>query len=504
MGIAVAILLVVLLIVLVPLIVAKTSLRDRVINAILASPSVQASSHSASFGWFSPLSIRGLQLNSTNKRIDIRVDDITAERSPLKLLASSPDLGTIRVNKPHVRLELPLDVTIERRDRLEPIFTAIVTDAALTVRAAGSDEPVIDVDDINMTFRVEKADEGRILTLDPMVIFDKRELSSKLGNKLLHLIDPTLGDIPQVAGNVSLSLEKCRIPHRGPQGRAGQAHRGGRETHAPSSLDRSKKPDAAGDGPTGRRHERQAGSDVVRLVQDAEIRFQVRDGRLHHEGLRIGFPDIDPDLQVTSRGSVGLDQTLDLHVELPRLDPALRKEKGPAKCRITGTISNPKVAVEDASLVLRQPDRKEPLIAVDGINLNMQVENTASGRVLAVEPVEVLKKQKLNLGLASGLVRLIAPDVQGSDRQVTGEISLAFKTLRIPLGVARDQLAKRLEAEGTLTLHQVSTEVKHRSPMRQALIKMLADMNGKQPSNVVRLVRGCGDPLSGPRRPAAS
>ena len=95
---------------------------------------------------------------------------------------------------------------------------------------------------------------------------------------------------------------------------------------------------------------------------------------------------------------VGLDQTLDLFVELPRLDPALRKEKGPAKCHITGTISNPKISVEDASLVLRQPDRKEPLIAVDGINLNMQVENTASGRVLAVEPVEVFKKQKLNLG----------------------------------------------------------------------------------------------------------
>jgi hypothetical protein len=110
-------------------------------------------------------------------------------------------------------------------------------------------------------------------------------------------------------------------------------------------------------------------------------------------------------------------------VELPRLDPALRKEKGPAKCRITGTISNPKVSVEDASLVLRLPDRKEPLFAVDGINMNMQVENAASGRVLVVEPLEVLKKQKLHPGLVGGLVRLIEPDLQ-SDRQIPGEISL--------------------------------------------------------------------------------
>ena len=101
---------------------------------------------------FSPLSIQGLQLNSTNNHIDIRVDDITAERSPWQLLPSSLDLGTIRVKKPHVRLELPLDVKIERTNRLEPTFTAVVTDAALTVRVPGLAEPVIDVDDIDYDF----------------------------------------------------------------------------------------------------------------------------------------------------------------------------------------------------------------------------------------------------------------------------------------------------------------------------------------------------------------
>jgi hypothetical protein len=40
-------------------IVAKIGLRDTAINAILASPSVSASSQSASFGCFSPLSLHG-------------------------------------------------------------------------------------------------------------------------------------------------------------------------------------------------------------------------------------------------------------------------------------------------------------------------------------------------------------------------------------------------------------------------------------------------------------
>jgi hypothetical protein len=474
------------LIVAAPWIVAHTGLRDTAINTILKSPSVTASSDSASFGWFSPLSLHGLHLNSTNNHVDVRVEDITAERTPWQLLSSAPDLGTIKVEKPHVLLELPLDVQIKGLNhRLEPTFTAIVKDAGLTVRLTEQEEPVIDVDDVNMTFRVEKAEEGRLLTLDPMVVFDRRKLSPKLASRLLHLFDPTMSDIPQISGAVSLSVDKLRMPIGVPRDLAvKRIELEGKLVLHDVSTDVSNPMRQALVQLVADMNGKDA-SNVVRLAQDSEIRFQVREGRLYHEGMRLGFPDIDPELQLTSRGSVGLDQTLDLFVELPRLDKALRQAKGPAKCRITGTIANPKVTVEDGSLVLRQHDRKEPIIAADGINLSMQVEDTARGRVLVVEPVEVFKKKKLSLGVAAGLVKLLAPDVQ-SDRQVAGEISLSFDKLRIPLGVARDQEFKQLEAEGKLTLHQVASEVK--GPLWQGLIRLLADMNGKKPSNVIRLV----------------
>src|SRR6516164_10412402 len=87
-----------------PWIVAKTGLRDRAINSILASPSVTASSDGASFGWFSPLSVHGLHLNSSNNHVDVRVEDITAEQAPWRLWSRAPDLGTIKVEKPHVLL----------------------------------------------------------------------------------------------------------------------------------------------------------------------------------------------------------------------------------------------------------------------------------------------------------------------------------------------------------------------------------------------------------------
>ncbi len=469
-----------------PWIVAHTGLRDYAMNAIIKSPSVTASSDSASFGWFSPLSVHGMHLNSTNKHVDIDVEDVAADRSPLQLLSSAPDLGTITLDKPHVLLELPLDVNFQRPDnRLEPTFKAIVKDAALTVRLTGQDEPVIDVDDINMTFRVEKAEEGRVLTLDPVVIFDRRKLSPKLANRLLELFDPSLSDAPEVSGEISLSLDKLRIPIGVPRDEAIKRMevKGKLVLHHVSTEVRNPMRQALVQLVADMNGKDAA--TIVRLTEDAEIRFEVRDGRLHHEGLRIGFPDIDPELQLSSHGSVGLDKTLDLFVELPRLDKALRQEKGPAKCRITGTIDNPKITVEDASLVLRQPNRKEPLIKADGMNLAMQVENTDSGRVLIVEPFEVFKKRKLDLEVAAGLVKFLAPDFQG-DREVTGEVSLSLSKVRMPLGVGGKEAIKQLEAEGKLTLHQVGSQVN--SPMWQALIKMVADMNGKQPGKVIRLV----------------
>jgi hypothetical protein len=303
------VLLLAVLLVAAPWIVAHTALRDTAINTILASPSVTAASDSASFGWFSPLCVHGLHLNSTNNHVDVRVQDITAERSPWQLWSSAPDLGTIKVDKPHVLLALPLDVQIQgRSDRLEPTFTAIVKDASLTVQLDEQDEPALEVDDINVTFRVEKAEEGRVLTLDPVAIFNKRKLTGKLAGRLLHLFDPTMSNNPHISGAVSLSLDKLRMPIGIARDRAVKRmelegklvlHEVCTEVSNPMRqmlvqlvADMNGK-DA---------------SHVVRLAQDAEIRFHVRDGQLYHEGLRIGFPDIDPELQLTSRGSVGLDK----------------------------------------------------------------------------------------------------------------------------------------------------------------------------------------------------
>jgi HSP20 family protein len=51
------------------------------------------------------------------------------------------------------------------------------------------------------------------------------------------------------------------------------------------------------------------------------------------------------------RGSIGLDETLDLHLELPGFVKASRPDSGPIQCHITGTIRDPKISLAGTFLV---------------------------------------------------------------------------------------------------------------------------------------------------------
>ena len=188
-----------------------------------------------------------------------------------------------------------------------------------------------------------------MLTLAPVTLFEKQKLTPEVGDELLQLIAPTLGDLTGVQGEISLSLDTFRVPLGVPEGEfvkrvelAGKLHLHQISASAKTPLLETMVKvlaDMHGKKP----------SEVVRIVENAEVRFQVREGRMHHEGLRIGFPDISPNLLVSSRGSVGFDRSLDIVLEVPRIvvpgkkDPADPKATAPVRLRVTGTIEKPVV-----------------------------------------------------------------------------------------------------------------------------------------------------------------
>lgn len=467
-----------------PWILAQTRMRDRLINKIMGTPNLTASTERAHFGWFSPLAVEDVSIAGKQHRFNLDVKRIASERSWPSLLASSPHLGAISIDQPHVTLHLPLGKAGTPAAMLSPTFTAVVSDASLTVHCEGLDNSVIDLHGLNLTAHVLDTDDGRVLTLDPFDMLTREDLTPQLCSQLVQLINPTLRDAAHVEGQISLSVDELRIPIGLSREQLIQRAKveGQLELYSVLIETESALPRALG----------KVLSDVygisspdrLRVVKDAKVRFQAHHGRLRHEGLRLGFPDIDPALQITSSGSVGLDESLDLHLEVPRLDSAKRKQQGPVHCHITGTISHPRMSAKNASLVIRVPGAPKALVDVDGIDLIARVADSAAGRVLIVDPVQVFERAQLSERQADFLVHLIKPEIRYSPN-ITGEISLSLDAVRIPLTLSSEHWIEDMEMRGQLAIHQVTTLAN--DPIRQTLIKLLADLYEKKVTDVVRI-----------------
>lgn len=504
-----------LLVFLLPTIIARSTMRDRLINAILAAPELTATTEEASLGWFSPLSIKRANIVGQQQRFEVDVESIDAEYSWAQLLASSPDLGTILIDQPRLRLTAPIGglgaLSSDRssRDRspngegvessptgqaggrladLSPTFTAIISDASLIVEHDQSDVAIIDVEGMDLTVNVQESQPGLALSIEPTTVFTHERITRKHASSLLHLFNPSLQDSTQVEGDFSLSLDKLKLPlglsneqlkkQFELEGKL-DLHQVSVDTNSPLLQSLAKiVADVHKKEPPAK----------TRVIKDSSIQFQVHDGRLFHEGLRFGFPDIDPQLEINSRGSVGLDQTLDVELEIPRLDPAKQQERGSIKCHVTGTVADPKLAVKDASLVIRMPGSESPLFDVDGVDMTLHIEDAVDCRFIMIDPVAVLDREQLNRRLAASLLHMIEPELQYSP-QLEGQVSLSIDTLRIPVGVPAENWLSMLEIKGSLVIHQASSLAN--TPLRQAIVKLLSDLYGKSPGDVVRVVHDC-------------
>ena len=92
--------------------------------------------------------------------------------------------------------------------------------------------------------------------------------------------------------------------------------------------------------------------DRIRLTENAELAFHLKQGRIHHAGLAFVFPEDLSEFSIQMAGSVGLDESIDLQilVQIPLSalnDSPLARQlsQTPMELRITGTIDQPKVGL---------------------------------------------------------------------------------------------------------------------------------------------------------------
>ncbi len=196
--------------------------------------------------------------------------------------------------------------------------------------------------------QVDLRSEEPVLYLPQGKLIDNVALTPAIARQWLKLVAPLAADATSAEGQFTLAVEGAKVPLYDLM-----------KANAQGTLTLSNV--VIGAGPTAQQLiatakqlrgllDPQATSDrdlnTWLRVEEQAVPVSVQDGRVFHDGMRISHKDI----VVRTRGSVGLDQSLDLVAEIPIADDWIEGKKHFASLRgqtisipVRGTASRPQV-----------------------------------------------------------------------------------------------------------------------------------------------------------------
>jgi len=237
------------------------------------------------------------------------------------------------------------------------------TDAVLYgVRATpGAVTAALQPDGIALWPRNVRVGDGQLVALPNVQLVDNRQLIAPQGPMLidvnmtpemcrewLKFVSPVLADTTAVEGKLTLIIEMGQMPLRNPEAaeiKGVVRLQSAKVTPGPIALQSIETAAAVARLLTQKQPE-WADRQLQIELPPQDIEFRVHDGRVYHKGVQFRAGD----LVVLTRGSVGLDHTLDMLVEIPIPDawldrgPLLRSLKGEVVAiPLQGTLERPAV-----------------------------------------------------------------------------------------------------------------------------------------------------------------
>ncbi len=209
--------------------------------------------------------------------------------------------------------------------------------------------------------RVNLAGETMLLEMDKGPVIQSVRLSPELCDDWMKFVAPLLAGVTRAEGKFSIDLDGAKVPLNAPT--TGSV--GGLMTIHTAEI---------GPGPLGQHYLNLAKQvkDIAEgnyagvgalfgaggqpaaptapkpggalVLPEQQVKFEMIDGRVHHQGLKMTVKDV----VITTRGSVGLDQTMELVAEVPIQDAWLKQNKSLAGLKgqmlqvpIRGTLTQP-------------------------------------------------------------------------------------------------------------------------------------------------------------------
>ncbi len=305
-----------LLVIFAPSIASREPVRSWVLKKAFPGVRGTITCSSASFGWFSPIVIEGLAIrgpeaaDADEVRPVIAIEKIAGNRPLWELLLNKHSPGDFTIEKPVLDVVVTdtgsnlkdvfkprAEQTQSQRDALKQLTTGIHIDGA-ELSVSGPRIPRgWKAGPIDVAFEIKDG----VLDLHPVTLFDHARLTQRACNDFLQFVAPILADAATVDGVFSLKLDTWKVPLYDPQ-----------KTTGSGLLDINSL--NVGAGPLAAEL-----SKLLRLsprilyVKDSPVSFYMKDERIHHVNLTFYIEGI----LVRTTGSVGLDETLDMTIEIP-------------------------------------------------------------------------------------------------------------------------------------------------------------------------------------------
>ena len=269
--------------------------------------------------------------NASRKLSLLSVVAIESNRSLLGYILGGRNLGKITIVKPKVDSEL-----LENSSNLEKLVRSIedsqagskeskakkppridleiaVSDASVAVVSEKREEDLLVIPPFSVDVQYKSLDGNSRLLIAPSRILNQVDISQELVRLGLGRAIPLLAKSAWFDGKVSLDIDAIEIPldhAERTQGRAQlslhQVRSGPSEPVVINILEM-----------IARFRNKEVVNELV-FVDGSLIEITLGDERVLHKGVQVGLPKLDPRLQITSSGSVGLvDKSLEVQLGIP-------------------------------------------------------------------------------------------------------------------------------------------------------------------------------------------
>lgn len=330
---------VVLLVLIAPYLFRIAAVRNLAMRSAMTDFKGTVNVGSAPLGWFSPVRLYDIEVLPPEGPPVMNVASFEGDVPLWRLLLGGGQLGEFTLDQPHVHVlvnesganfqELfpPPDPDEEVKPPSAEELSAIRLAVNISlfdgeVSWQGPESTPWDVGGIQIHVglqrRTDFPDAAPELVVEPGTLLQRATITPAMCDDVLKYAAPALSGATMARGEFSIELDRWRLPLDQPE--AGEM--GGRfnihriEVGPGPMLDSilatvrllmlkdAATADAAAEVPM-----------TFELARDSVVQFEMRDGRVYHEGFELGLGNF----RLRTHGSVGLDQTIDIvaEIELP-------------------------------------------------------------------------------------------------------------------------------------------------------------------------------------------